>query len=157
MAGARWLGVTCASEGARVRQALEAAGQDADRRADILLMCGFLPDDVPTLLEHRLTPVLWTAEQVRSLPAGAAVHVEVDTGMGRQGVTAGPELDALLDQIAAARLQLEGLFTHFCSSEQAHSALTRLQQTRFEGARGSGRHAWAQARMDTCRQQLDGR
>ena len=129
-AGARWLGVTCASEGARVRRALTAAGQNAD----ILVMCGLLPEDVPDLVEHRLTPVLWTLEQVEVLPRGFAVHVEVDTGMGRQGVLPGPTLDVLLGQMLVHGLALDGIFTHFSSSEQAHSPLTQLQQTRFEQA-----------------------
>ncbi len=136
-AGARWLGVTCASEGVRVRLALAAAGLDG-LETRVLLMCGFLPADVPALVEHNLTPVLWTAGQVAALPAGTRVHVEVDTGMGRQGVPEGPELAALLHQIAEAGLELEGLFTHFCSSEQAASPLTQRQQARFE-------HAVAQA------------
>ena len=144
--GARWLGVTCASEGARVRRALAAEGQNAE----ILVMCGYLEEDVPVLIEHGLTPVLWTTEQVRSLPAGLAVHVEVDTGMGRQGVVAGPELDALLACVVEQGLVLDGIFTHFASAEQAHSALTQAQQRRFEvavaqvGARGL-RPAWVHA------------
>ena len=150
-AGARWLGVTCASEGARVRRSLAAAGPTTgSSTVDILLMCGFLPEDVPTLLEHRLTPVLWTVEQVRALPRGVAVHVEVDTGMGRQGVEPGPELAKLLAEVRAQGLELDGLFTHFCSSEQAGSALTQTQQTRFEQAvaqmRGLGFHpTWVHA------------
>ena len=145
-AGARWLGVTGASEGARVRRALAEAAQPAD----ILLMCGFLPEDVPLLVEHHLTPVLWTAEQAQALPPGLAVHVEVDTGMGRQGAQPGAELEALLQTVARHGLTLDGIFTHFCSSEQAHSQLTRLQQTRFEQAilqvRALGlRPAWVHA------------
>ena len=129
-AGARWLGVTCASEGARVRRALIAAGQDAA----ILVMCGSLPEDIPELIEHRLTPVLWTSEQAHLLPRGLAVHLEVDTGMGRQGVLPGPPLDALLGDLVAKGLVLDGIFTHFSSSEQARSPLTQLQQNRFEQA-----------------------
>jgi alanine racemase len=132
-AGARWLGVTCASEGARVRRALEAASL----AADILVMCGFLPADVPTLLAARLTPVLWTSEQVSWLAGTAvAVHVEVDTGMGRQGVSPGAAFDELLRQITAAGLRIDAVFTHFSSSEVAHSPLTAAQRERFSGAVG---------------------
>jgi alanine racemase len=129
-AGAKWLGVTCASEGARVRAAL------GDPTIQILIMSGFLPDDVPLILLHGLTPVLWTAEQVAWLTGnpGLRVHVEVDTGMGRQGVNPGRELTALLNQLAQADLVADGIFTHFCSSEQAHSALTRHQERLFEAA-----------------------
>ena len=85
-AGARWLGVTCAAEGARVRAALEAEGL----HADILIMCGFLAEDVAAITAHNLVPVVWTAEHLEWLAGTTArVHLEVDTGMGRQGVAAG--------------------------------------------------------------------
>ena len=70
-AGARWLGVTCASEGVRVRQALRTAGL----AADILIMCGFLPEDVPLIAEHALVPVVWTLEQVEWLRPHAGLRV----------------------------------------------------------------------------------
>jgi alanine racemase len=130
-AGATWLGVTCASEGARVRLALAAAGLTAE----ILIMSGFLPADVAAIHQHSLTPVVWSQEHVAWLAGYPAtrVHLEVDTGMGRQGVTPGPELDALLAELAAAGLVADGIFTHFCSSEVAGSPLTHLQQQRFAG------------------------
>lgn len=128
-AGAAWLGVTCAEEGRRVR----AAAGDA---ADILILSGFLPGDVPVIRDFRLFPVLWTREQIASLAGlhGQKIHVEVDTGMGRQGVLPGSELAALLLHIQSAGLVLDGIFTHFCSSEVADSPLTREQQQRFERA-----------------------
>ena len=128
-AGARWLGVTCASEGARIRQILGGSA------TQILVMCGPLPDDAALLEEHCLTPTIWTAEHVEWLRATPIpVHVEVDTGMGRQGVRPGPELAALLEKMAATNLPLEGIFTHFTSTEDFSSPLTQQQQGRFEQA-----------------------
>jgi len=128
-AGARWLGVTCAAEGARIRKLLGGA------TTHILVMCGPLPYDVALLQEHCLTPTIWTAEHVEWLRASPLpVHVEVDTGMGRQGVRPGPELAALLEKMAAANLPLEGIFTHFTSTEDFASPLTQQQQARFEQA-----------------------
>jgi alanine racemase len=136
LAGARWLGVTCVNEGARVRAALNAAGSGADAGAGILVMCGFLSEDAAVFAEHGLTPVVWTMDHVGWLRgcAGMRVHVEVDTGMGRQGVRPGAELDALLDAMKRAELVVDGIFTHFCESEIAGSELTRTQQRRFEEA-----------------------
>ncbi len=67
------------------------------------------------------------------------VHVEVDTGMGRQGVRPGAELEELLDAAAGAGLVVDGVFTHFCESEVAGSEVTRVQQRRFEAAVGQVR------------------
>lgn len=134
-AGARWLGVTCASEGLTVRKALRAEGF-GDKQVDILIMCGFLPEDVAMIVENGLTPVVWTAEQIEWLhiQKGLRVHVEVDTGMGRQGVLPGEPLDILLAQIASAGLVLDGIFTHFSSSEVADSEVTRRQEKEFGAA-----------------------
>ena len=91
------------------------------------------------IAEHALTPVVWTPEQVGWLEgSGLAVHVEVDTGMARQGVHPGEELDDLLDELTAAGLPLDGLLTHFCAAEVAHSELTQTQQRRFEAAIAAG-------------------
>lgn len=128
-AGAHWLGVTCAAEGERVRNAVgDGPG--------ILIMSGFLPEDVLAVVGARLTPVIWTGEQVDWLTPfpGQRVHLEVDTGMGRQGVPIGPQLTALLVRVESAGLILDGVFTHFCSSEIADSPLTSAQQQRFEEA-----------------------
>lgn len=158
-AGARWLGVACVDEGMRARRSLEAAGfggqsgrAPSQSAPQILVMSGFLPEDVAAFAEYRLTPVVWTSEQVEWLRGheGMRVHVEVDTGMGRQGVPPGAELNTLLARIEEAGLVLDGIFTHFCSSEVAHSELTRTQQRRFEAAVGQVRErgmkpAWVHA------------
>jgi len=137
-AGARWLGVTCVNEGMRVRRALMAnAAKLGDAwKPEILVMCGFLPEDVAAFVEHGLTPVVWTTEQVEWLRGyeELRVHVEVDTGMGRQGVRPGVELGLLLGRITGAGLAVDGILTHFCGSEVAGSELTQAQQRRFEAA-----------------------
>jgi alanine racemase len=134
-AGAPWLGVTSAAEGARVRSALAEAGIARSGQPAILVMCGFTQQDVETLSEHALIPVVWTPQQIGWLQgSGLAVHVEVDTGMARQGVRPGAELDDLFDELTAADLPLDGLLTHFCAAEAAHSELTQRQERRFEAA-----------------------
>jgi alanine racemase len=118
-----------------VRRALAEAGIALAAQPAILVMCGFTQQDVEALAEHALTPVVWTPEQVGWLEgSGLAIHVEVDTGMARQGVHPGAELDDLLDELTAAGLALDGLMTHFCAAEVAHSQLTQTQQRRFEAA-----------------------
>lgn len=126
-AGTRWLGVTCAAEGARVRKVL------GESPIQILVMCGPLPEDAAILHEYCLTPTIWTPEHVAWLAANPMpVHVEIDTGMGRQGVRPGPDLAALLGKMAAANIVLDGIFTHFTSTEEFGSPLTQQQQARFE-------------------------
>ena len=124
-AGARWLGVTNAQEGARVRAAIGPAPR-------ILVMSGFLPPDVPLLAAHNLTPIVWTPQHLDWLSChpGLPIHLEVDTGMSRQGVLPA-DLPALL---AGPGLNVEGLFTHFTASEDAPETHTLQQQASFTQA-----------------------
>jgi alanine racemase len=134
-AGAPWLGVASAAEGARARRALAEAGIARSDQPAILVMCGLLPEDTAVIAEHALTPVVWTPQQIGWLEGTRlAVHVEIDTGMARQGVHPGQELEDLLAEIQSAGLALDGIFTHFCAAEVAHSELTQTQERRFEAA-----------------------
>ncbi|WP_419805175.1 alanine racemase [Terriglobus sp.] len=142
-AGARWFGVTAAEEGVTVRAALRAAGvKDAAR---ILIMCGVWQHEAAFCFDHALTPVVWEPYQLalleqeamhRHWPHGVfAVHVEIDTGMARQGVAPGAALAALLSALRASpHLRLEALLTHFASAEVVDDPQNREQQQRFEVA-----------------------
>ena len=129
-----WLGVADAAEGVRVRRALQMAGL-SHNATEILTLYGVVHDDVRAIAEHGLTPVVWTQQQVELLRgSGARVHVEMETGMSRQGVRPGASLDALLRSIELAGLKLDGVMTHFHSAEIAGSERTREQKARFEAA-----------------------
>jgi alanine racemase len=89
------------------------------------------------ILDTRDARSRMTGEPGGSVSSGAGamrVHVEIETGMGRQGVRPGAELDALLRAIAEAGLELDGVCTHFSSAEVAGSERTREQKKRFEEA-----------------------
>jgi alanine racemase len=131
--GAWWFGVANAGEGVRVRQALTEAGFT---EAEILVMCGVMQEDAAMVAEHGLTPVVWTAEQVGwlSKQVEMPVHLEVDSGMGRQGCRPGAELDAVLEAMNGSGLLLDGVMTHFCAAEVAGSEKTREQRREFEAA-----------------------
>ncbi len=140
-AGAAAFGVTCWSEGAELRQ--------AGIRKPILALTGFCPGEEPRLLEHRLTPVITTLEQLGWLDRAAraqkkrvAVHLKLDTGMNRLGVPA-HEIGKFASAFASCRnLRLQGTFTHFAAAEDFTSGQTGEQQRAFSSAletlRGAG-------------------
>jgi alanine racemase len=146
-AGADWLGVTDVAEGAAVRAALTSAGISSAMQPEILVMSGLLLDEADAVMRHRLTPVVWDRQQMEWLAdavsrAGSdvplAVHVEIDTGMARQGVRPGEDLDELLGWLRAqSALRLDGVMTHFASSEVAGSPQTVKQAGLFEEAMGA--------------------
>jgi alanine racemase len=158
-AGAEWLGVTDAHEGARVREVLrkvvEPTSQNRDvghpesvepmSQPEILVMSGTmgLAGEAECVVENRLTAVVWDAGHVARLAEAAGVdepvrvHLEVDSGMSRQGVAPGAALDEMLRAIVGEpKVVLDGVFTHFASTEVAGSAQTAAQKRCFEAAIG---------------------
>jgi alanine racemase len=144
-AGAEWLGVADATEGAVVREALAAAGVAYEDQPRILTMCGLPGEDAEAVVSRGLTPVVWEQRQMEALAAAVMrhggeaarlrVHLEIDTGMARQGVVPGEGLRALLHWLKRQpRLLLEGVLTHFASPEEAGSSQTMVQRGRFEEA-----------------------
>ena len=139
-AGAQWLGVTDVKEGVQIQMELAEAGIAPEDRPRILIMSGSLADEAKVIALHELTPVVWSLGELEALAAAAieqrkqlAVHVEVDTGMSRQGVAVGADLDILLRWFTSQNtLTLEGVLTHFASAEIAGSKQTTSQERQFE-------------------------
>lgn len=139
-AGARWLAVSHAAEGAALRQ--------AGIRARILVMADLLAWERDTVLAHELTPVVHALEQLQPLEAAAqacgrrvAFHLKVDSGMGRLGVA--PDAAAIVAALRqVAHLELEGVMTHLASSADYTRDQTERQLAVFdrllEELRGAG-------------------
>ena len=131
--GAKWLGVTSLDEAIPLRE--------AGIESRILLMTGFWRGEESEIVRLRLTPTVWEPWHIESLDGAAAsgvmrqaVHLKVDTGMGRLGVSL-EELPAVLKALnAAPHLVLEGLSTHLASSEIMDAPSVAEQERRFEKA-----------------------
>jgi len=132
-AGARWLGVTSVEEGAATRVACPDA--------EILVIGGVFPGQGAAVVEHRLTSVVWDELQldelesaVRAAGVGSVpVHLELDTGMSRQGVGPG-ELDGMLGRLAQAgsAVRLDGLMMHLYAADESDGLATREQFAALE-------------------------
>ncbi|RMF30681.1 MAG: alanine racemase [Chloroflexi bacterium] len=79
-----------------------------------------------------------TLEGAQALSAAAeatgrrrAVHVKVDTGMGRYGLLPGEVVDFVRALAALPGLTLEGLYTHFAVADLADKSYTHRQFSRF--------------------------
>ncbi len=129
-AGAGWFAVTEVGEGVELRQA-GLAGR-------IVLLEECLGAEFDALAEFNLTPTVQSVEQLRELDAWARgrespfrIHVEFDSGMGRLGLPEGCAAEAAGLLAASSGLRLEGLSTHFASSEDFGSGQTADQLARF--------------------------
>jgi len=106
----------------------------------VLVLSPLLPDEDRHAADYQVALTVSSVEEVERFDAAArdagrplAVHLKIDTGMGRLGVwheNAVPLYQKIHD---AAHLRLEGVFTHFSSSDE-DPALTALQRGRFLAA-----------------------
>lgn len=111
--GARWLAVSNVEEGVALRE--------AGISSRILVMADFLPVGRIAMLEHGLTPVIHSLEDLPELDKLAAsrgekvrFHLKIDSGMCRLGTRS--DAQAIAASLASARhAPLEGLMTHFAS------------------------------------------
>lgn len=129
--GARWLGVTSVEEGVAARRVCPGA------ETRILVIGGVFPGQAAAVLAHRLTAVAWEPWQLDELQSAARaagaqsgsipVHLEIDTGMSRQGV-APDGVAALFSRFApASPLRLEGVMTHLFAADEAGGQVTTEQ------------------------------
>lgn len=135
-AGVKWLGITSVEEGAAARRLCP--------KVRILVMRGLLHGESDASIDAQLTPTVWEPEQLgwladaarrRNLALGSVpIHLEIDSGMSRQGVgLAG--LTNLLDTLQSLPvLRLAGVYTHFASADMLDAEQNRLQPTVFRQA-----------------------
>ena len=131
--GADYLGVAILDEAA----ALRAAGITVP-----ILILGYTPPQAASfVVSNHITQTIFSKEQADALSAAAAglgmsvkVHVKVDTGMTRIGVR--PEDAAAFCSYVSSlgNLVLEGMFTHFASSDSADRSYCLKQFERFQAA-----------------------
>jgi len=134
-AGAVFLGVTSTEEGMAVRE--------AGVKLPILVMTGFWRGEEEAVLRNHLTPAVATIEHIDALERAATalgvvgkvpVHLKVDTGMSRLGVSIAG-LPALAARIAASPVvELEGVFSHLAESEMLDSDFVTEQRLDFARA-----------------------
>ena len=105
-------------------------------------MADCLPFEREALVEHDLTPVIHSLEDLAEMDRFARArgvriryHLKLDTGMGRLGTRAAAE--EILDAIGKfRRMEFEGLMTHFASSADYTSPQTERQIESLRGGAG---------------------
>ncbi len=124
--GAAMLGVASVDEGIALRE--------GGVEAPILVFVQPRAVDLADAVRHNLRLTLsdlQTAERLgeiaRKAKTVAAVHCEVDTGMGRQGFTVEDAPEELRDLTRISNVDIEGVFTHFASADVADDPFTENQ------------------------------
>ncbi len=129
-AGAEYLGVASLDEGLALRQ----EGLDLP----ILLLMGIIPQESQAAVAADLEVVLYRKdvaqaleEAGRSLGKKARVHLKVDTGMGRLGITPAEVLPFLESLKNSSYLVVPGLISHLAMADIADKTYTRKQLQEF--------------------------
>ncbi|HUB76094.1 MAG TPA: alanine racemase, partial [Solirubrobacteraceae bacterium] len=125
-AGAEMLAVATADEALELR----AAGIDAR----LLVLGPLTGDELERALAVGCEIVAWTDEILDAAArlGGAAVHVKLDTGMGRFGTREALLADRLADRAASTPgLALAGAMTHFATADEPDRDFFEQQLARF--------------------------
>jgi len=130
-AGATWLGV------ARLEEAI--ALRRAGLNCHILVLGYTSPDRIADAVNHNICLTIYDvsigeayAEQASKFGGGLRLHIKVDTGMGRLGIS--PDTaQSFIESIACQpQLNIEGIFTHFARADEPQVLTTSLQIEKFD-------------------------
>ena len=130
-AGAALLGVALVEEGAELRR--------AGIGLPILVQCCAGENEIDALLEYELTPTIASCEFAERLSekasaAGvtASAHADIDTGMGRIGFSPRTAVEEISKVSSLPNLNLDGIYTHFTTSEIEDDPYTLAQLRLFK-------------------------
>jgi len=123
-----FFGVATYDEGAEVRKLKVAQ--------PVLVFAPVNNDVLPDIIKHNLSLTLTSAEQVKILekiPKGKKVklHFKIDTGMGRLGLEHDNAVDIIEKVSKMKNVVIEGIYSHFASSDEKDKTFTYLQLERF--------------------------
>lgn len=130
-AGAQWLGVAAVEEGMELRR--------AGITAPCLVLGHVQPGQADNALLYDLRPAVYQLEVAQECSKWArayrrpmALHVKVDTGMGRVGLPPEQVVAFIKTVNSLPFLSVEGLFTHFAVADEPENPMTAAQIARYE-------------------------
>jgi alanine racemase len=130
-AGATWCGV------ARLEEAI--ALRRAGLNCQILVLGYTSPDRVAEAVNNNVCLTIYDqqigeayAEQAKNLGGGLRLHIKVDTGMGRLGISPETALEFIENLSRRPQLLIEGIFTHFARADEPQVPTTNEQLVMFD-------------------------
>lgn len=134
-AGAEWLAVTSTDEAC----AAAACCAEPEKDNRILVLSGPFSGDGPAVARHGFVCAVWQRSHLEELQRGAqqagrsrlAVHLELDTGMSRQGVSLDALQELLLTLAEYPAVTVDGVMTHLYAADELDRAATDSQLERL--------------------------
>ena len=133
--GADCFGVATLDEAIKLRE--------AGFLQDILILSSIPEEDVKEALSHSITLTVYSfkcakavSDTAKEMGKESRIHIKLDTGMGRIGyVVNDSDNSEIIDEIIKIskldNLMVEGIFSHFSTSDEENGDYTRLQFKRF--------------------------
>ena len=114
--------------------------REAGVKKPILILGYTFPYCYEELIREEIRPAVYRRDTVEELAAAAVkvgqkakVHIKVDTGMGRIGITPDEEgLEFVRFLMGHPELEVEGIFTHFAKSDEADKTSANHQLELFQ-------------------------
>ena len=104
----------------------------------VLVLFNALPIQVKAIVNYQLTPAVYEPTLCNALSCAAQaqetsvkVHLDVDTGMNRGGIWYTETVDFLKWLTSLEGIEIEGIFTHFATADEADKSHVSLQLDRF--------------------------
>ena len=124
--GASFLGVANVQEGMLLRY------QGID--IPILILSPSMENEINLIIENNLIPAVSSFDFAQKLanksPSKIKVHVNIDTGMGRSGISYSEAIKVIQKIQEIKNLEIEGIFSHFSSAENDEE-YTNKQSEKF--------------------------
>ncbi len=130
--GASWIGVALLQEAILLRE----RGISAP-----ILVLGYTPvHDIADVIRYDISQTVFTWEDALAIASvahnkgkKAKVHVKIDTGMGRLGFKCDREtLDIICRLAHLPGIEVEGIYTHFATADEADKTFAKEQFARFQ-------------------------
>ncbi len=139
--GAEMLAVAQIEEGIELRE--------KDFECPVIVMGGILPSDLKLAVEYKLTPFIYTPEQLVALDKFASdaeqpakFHLKIETGMNRIGILPGEELENFLKVLdGLSNVKMTGICSHFANADETDKEFASEQYKKFVQGRKQVREA----------------
>jgi alanine racemase len=125
-----YFGVAVADEGAEVRK--------NGIIQPILIFEPVTESEAPLIVRHNLIPTVSEDRHLKIISNAAKgktikVHIKIDTGMNRLGINF-RDAEAFIKKVARdKRFRIDGIYTHFATSDESDKTFANFQLARFKG------------------------
>lgn len=111
-------------------------------KVPILVLGALMEEDIEDYINFNIIPNVFSYETAHAISYIAEkkeivtkIHIKLDTGMSRIGFLTGDDNESIAEEIIKISklpyIEIEGIFSHFSTSDEYDESYTRLQYSRF--------------------------